>query len=113
MVLRLAVCAFVLLAACSPYDAHKDLGANAERALTAAEKAGASRYAPYEYAAASEYLHKAKEEDSYADFEGARIFAKRALDYADRAETRAVNGRVEVSKERPLEPPGSVVEPPK
>ena len=108
---RLIVCAF-LLAACSPYDAHKDLTA-AEKALTSAERAGAPRYAQYEYAAASEYLHKAKEEASYSDFEGARVFAKRALDYADRAQTRAEGSRVELSKERPPEPPGSVVEPPK
>jgi hypothetical protein len=113
MVLRLVVCAFVLLAAaCSPYGARKDLAA-AEQALTSAEKAGAARYATYEYAAAAEYLHKAKEEASYSDFEGARIFANRSLDYSDRAQTRAESGRREVMKERPPEPPGSVVEPPR
>jgi len=58
-------------------------------ALGAAETAGAKKDATYEYVAAEEYLKKAREEDSYADFSASRIYADKALDFALQARRKA------------------------
>lgn len=58
-------------------------------ALSAAATAGAKRAALYEYTAAKEYLQKAREEEAYSDFWASRIYADKALEYADRARKKA------------------------
>lgn len=73
---------------CSPVSASKEIG-DAQTMLNAAEERGAARLAVYEYTAAAEYLHKAREENGYADFEAARVYAARAADLARQALTRA------------------------
>lgn len=62
---------------------------NVNIALSAAETAGAKKYALYEYTAAREYLQKAREENAYSDFWAARIYADKALEYAAKARKRA------------------------
>lgn len=62
---------------------------NANIAVSAAETAGAKKYALYEYTAAREYLQKAREENAYSDFWAARTYADMALDYATKARKRA------------------------
>lgn len=92
--------AFVLLqfigvfavVACSPASAHREL-ADAQNALTRAEQQGAARSAAYEHMAAIEYLKKAREEDAHAEFEAARNYAKRSIEFSRKAETRAAGAR--------------------
>lgn len=78
----------LLGAACSPINANREIG-DAQRALTAAKEAGASRFAIYEYTAATEYLHKAREEANYSDYDAARIYAAHARELAQEAMARA------------------------
>jgi hypothetical protein len=72
-------------AACGPvtYIAQVSRGASGD--VAAARAANAERYAPYEYTAAVEYLHKAREEEGYADHQAAVHFGKLASDYAQKA----------------------------
>ena len=50
--------------------------------LAAAKTAQADTHAPFEYVAAEEYLHKAREEQSYADFQVAVVYAEKSRDCA-------------------------------
>src|ERR1041385_7936828 len=61
----------------------------AQADLDGAKAAEAEKYAVYEYTAASEYLHKAREEQGYADFGPAIDFAYKAQDLAEKATARA------------------------
>jgi hypothetical protein len=58
--------------------------------LESAETAGARTLAPYEYTAAAEYLHKAREEAGYSDFLAARNFALKAEKLAKEAREKAL-----------------------
>jgi hypothetical protein len=62
---------------------------DAEAKLAAAKAAEAERYAPYEYTAAEEYLHKAHEELGYADYGPAIDYAYKAAEAAERGTKRA------------------------
>ena len=62
---------------------------SAQADLDGARAAEAEKYAVYEYTSASEYLHKAREEQGYADFGPAIDFAYKAQDMAVKAEKRA------------------------
>ncbi len=50
--------------------------------LAAAQTSGAEAHAPFEYTAAEAYLHKAREEQSYAEFEVAVAFGRKSRDCA-------------------------------
>jgi hypothetical protein len=54
-------------------------------AVDRAREAGAERSAPFEYTTAVEYLHKAREEEGYADHQAAIRFGKYAETMANRA----------------------------
>ncbi len=86
---RVAMLVVGLLAnsGCGPIQSTSFL-LDAEAMLEAARTAQAERLAPYEWTAANLYLHKAKEEVGYADFEQAVDYSKKAVDFA----TRARNG---------------------
>jgi hypothetical protein len=85
--LRVALAAcVVLVAGCGPVEYINQVGIKAASAVSAAKLAQADRYAPYEYTAAEEYLHKAREEASYAEYED-------AIDYGEKAEELANKGR--------------------
>lgn len=62
---------------------------DAAAALAAAKTAQADQHAPFEYVAAEEYLSKAREEQSYSDFQLAVIYAEKARDCARVARARA------------------------
>ncbi len=62
---------------------------NAQADLDGAKAAEAPKYAVYEYTAADQYLHKAREEQGYADFGPAIDYAYKAEDLAAKATTRA------------------------
>jgi hypothetical protein len=55
----------VPLLGCGPVEYINQVGNKAASAVSAAKLASAERYAPYEYTAAEEYLHKAREEGGY------------------------------------------------
>lgn len=62
---------------------------SAQADLDGAKAAEAEKYAVYEYVAANEYLHKAREEQGYSDFGPSIDFAYKAKDLAEKATNRA------------------------
>jgi uncharacterized protein YceK len=62
---------------------------SAQADLDGAKAAEAEKYAVYEYTASEQYLHKAREEQGYADFGPAIDFAFKAQDLAQKATARA------------------------
>ena len=73
------------LAGCGPVEYISQVSNRAAAAVSAAKLAQADRYAPYEYTAAEEYLHKAREEGGYSQYEDAIEYGHRAEDLANRA----------------------------
>ncbi|MEL6545032.1 MAG: DUF4398 domain-containing protein [Myxococcota bacterium] len=86
--IAIALCGICGLA-CAPVVGSVQL-VNADIAVTAAESAGAPKYAVYEFTMAKEYLKKAREESGYSDFAAARVYAEKALKYAETARSRAL-----------------------
>ena len=89
---RFATLLFVLFAcvvgsACGPAQSTVVIN-EAEVALERAMLAGAEKKAPYEYYSAGEYLHKAKEEWAYSDFEAALDYATLAKQFAEEAKKK-------------------------
>jgi hypothetical protein len=78
------------MSACGPVEYINQVGVKAAAAVSAAKLAQADRYAPYEYTAAEEYLHKAREEAGYAEYEDAIEFGRRAEDFANKGRAIAV-----------------------
>ncbi|HJZ85825.1 MAG TPA: hypothetical protein VKN99_11675 [Polyangia bacterium] len=70
-------------------------------AVEAARAVGADKLAPYEYTSAVEYLHKAREEASYAQFQFAIAFGHKSEDMAEKARLLAL----ERAREQPAAPP--------
>jgi hypothetical protein len=58
---------------------------DASTEVASAKAAGADKYAPYEWTAANEYLHKAREEEGYADHQAAVHFGHLAIELAKTA----------------------------
>jgi hypothetical protein len=85
----LALVVSVVLAACGPTQSTAYL-LDAEVQIEAARTAQADKYAPYEWTAANLYIHKAREEVGYADFEVAVDFAQKASKFANDARSRAM-----------------------
>jgi hypothetical protein len=69
------------LASCGPVKSGTLL-VDAQAELSAARLADGERHAPFEFAAAEEYIHRAREEQSYAEFERAIVFAEKSRDCA-------------------------------
>ena len=80
----------VLLSGCGPIEYINQVGVKAAGAVSAAKLAQADRYAPYEYTCAEEYLHKAREEASYAEYEDAIEYGRKAEELADKGRAIAV-----------------------
>ena len=78
---------------------------DAEVMLEAARTAQAEKYAPYEWTAATLYLHKSKEEAGYADWEQSVDYGKKAVDFAKRARDAALKTT------KRAEPPTAPAEP--
>lgn len=82
---RLAVTVLLAsLGACGPLQSTAFL-TDAETMLEAARAAEAEKLALYEWTAANLYLHKAKEEQGYSDYEHAVDYAKKAVELATQA----------------------------
>ncbi len=99
---RLAMMAAILTVAsgCGPIIS-TSLIVDAEAKLAAAKAAEAEQYAPYEYTAAEQYLHKAHEELGYADYGPAIDYAYKAADAAEKGTKRATNERTKDLEEPP------------
>lgn len=92
--------AAVVVSGCGPIQSTSYL-LDAEVAIQSAKTAGADKYAPYEYTSALLYIHKAREEVGYSDFEVAVNFAQKASRYANEAREKAMS----LAKDAPPPPP--------
>jgi hypothetical protein len=90
LVAATSLLALVSVSGCGPIEYINQVGVKAASAVSAAKLAQADRYAPYEYTAAEEYLHKAREEAGYAEYEDAIEFGRRAEDFANKGRAIAV-----------------------
>ncbi|MBM4366218.1 MAG: DUF4398 domain-containing protein [Deltaproteobacteria bacterium] len=82
--MRLALALLPLvLSGCAARSAYTLL--NADRALQKARQAGAEEKSAYEYTLASEYLAKAREENTYNEYQISERLAKTSMEYALRA----------------------------
>src|SRR3954449_4999813 len=107
-----AVLAVVPLLGCGPVEYISQVGNKAASAVSSAKLAQADRYAPYEYTAAEEYLHKAREEAGYAEYQDAIEYGQKAEDLANRARAIAVARQAEAaSKSSRLTPASEREEP--
>jgi hypothetical protein len=77
------------LVGCGPVEYLNQVSGRAATALAAARQHDAERMAPYEYATAVEYLHKAREEAGHSSFQVAIQYGRRAEELATRAESMA------------------------
>lgn len=79
----------LVVAGCGPVQSTAYL-LDAEVQIEAARTAQADRLAPYEWTLANLYIHKAREEVGYSDFEAAVDFARKASLNANQARTKAM-----------------------
>jgi hypothetical protein len=91
MTCRLAL-VMLVAAGCGPIEYISTVTFDASKAVQAAKAARAPELAPYEYTAAVEYLHKAREVGGHARYEEAVEWGKRARDLGHEA--------VKLSRER-------------
>jgi hypothetical protein len=85
-------CAFAPLLGCGPIQTGTVI-VEAQAELAAAQTAEAKKNAPFEYVAAEEYLHKAREKQSYSEYELSLVFARKARECA-KAARRIAEGKV-------------------
>ena len=84
-----AIGTLVLLCDCGPVES-TSLIVQADTAVHNANTAEAKKKSPYEYYAAEQYLHKAREKWGTSDFEYAIDYAKDARDLAVKARERSM-----------------------
>ena len=80
------------LPACGPIQSTSAL-IDADVEIEAARAAGAATSATYEFVSAEAYLHKAREEVGYAQYELAADFAAKSRDVAKAARKKALETR--------------------
>ncbi len=83
--------ATLIAGGCGPIEYLNQVASRAASAVAAAKQAEADRYAPYEYTEAEEYLHKAREEAGYAQYQDSIEFGHKAEEMAHRARAIALN----------------------
>lgn len=103
---------FGFLGGCGPVEYINQVSFKAASALAAAKEAQADRLAPYEYTAAEAYLHKAREEASYAQYQDSIEYGRKAEEQAHKARAIALTRMSPASKppapaERTIEPPST------
>jgi hypothetical protein len=89
---------------CGPVEYISQVGNKAASAVSAAKLASAERYAPYEYTAAEEYLHKAREEASHAEYQDAIEYGRKAEELANRARAITVERMAKEGASTPYTP---------
>ena len=77
------------LAGCGPVRSTANI-LDAEVQIQAARTAGAEKLAPYEWTSANLYIHKAREEVSYSDYQAGVDFAVKASKFANEAREKAM-----------------------
>src|SRR3954469_19622072 len=75
----------LLTMGCGPIEYITIVTFEASRAVAAAKGAQAEKLAPYEYTAAVEYLHKARELGGYARYHQSVDFGRKARDFGNQA----------------------------
>jgi len=100
------------LLGCGPVEYISQVGNKAASAVSAAKLAQADRYAPYEYTAAEEYLHKAREEAGYSEYQDAIEYGQKAEELANRARAIAVSKQAESASQSTRTTPASEQEEP-
>jgi hypothetical protein len=98
---------------CGPIEYINQVGNKAASAVSAAKLASADRYAPYEYTAAEEYLHKAREEAGHSEYQDSIEYGRRAEELANRARAIAVSKLAERPTKSSRLKPGSEGEEPR
>jgi hypothetical protein len=100
---------FGALAGCGPVEYINQVSFKAASALAAAKEAQADRYAPYEYTAADAYLHKAREEAAYAQYQDSIEYGRKAEEQAHKARAIALSHMTSSGSEpsKGTEPPVS------
>jgi hypothetical protein len=102
---RLAVVsALVACVACGPIEYVNTVTRRADAAVEGAKAVQADKYSPYYYTLATQYLHKAREEASYADFQAANRFGRLAADAADKAREESVRRAKDPEAMQELQP---------
>jgi hypothetical protein len=96
---------------CGPVEYINQVGNKAASAVSAAKLASADRYAPYEYTAAEEYLHKAREEAGHAEYEDAIEYGRKAEELANRARAITVERMAKESEAATYKPKNPNEEP--
>jgi hypothetical protein len=92
MMRMIALLLLVGAAGCGPIEYISVVTFDASKAVQEAKASRAAELAPYEYTAAVEYLHKAREVGGYARYHVAIEFGKKARDFGHEA--------VKLSRER-------------
>jgi len=107
------VCTLTTLTAggCGPIEYLNQVSSKAATALADAKRAQADRYAPYEYTAAEAYLHKAREEAGYAEYQDSIEYGHKAEEMAHRARAIAMN-RLGQPSSAGASSSGGTIEPP-
>jgi Domain of unknown function (DUF4398) len=93
----------LLFIGCGPVLYLKEVSTRAAAALSEAKADGAERYAPYEFAKATLYYNKAREEAGHSYFQNAVDWGKRSQDCSRRASAlaRAAQAKPTVEVARP------------
>jgi len=91
-------------AGCGPVQYVSQVTQRASMEVAAAKSANADKLAPYEYTTAELYLHKAREEAGYSDYQAAIRFGKKAELMARKARRLAADSQGQA-------PPDDVGEP--
>jgi hypothetical protein len=92
MTRRIALLCLVAVGGCGPIEYISTVTFEASKAVQEAKASRAPELAPYEYTAAVEYLHKAREVGGYARYHDAIELGKKARDFGHEA--------VKLSRER-------------
>lgn len=82
------------LAACGPTQSTA-LIMDGDVQLESARTADAPKLAPYEFTAAEAYLHKAREEQGYSDFEVSIDYGRKAVKFGTEARQKAMAAKAE------------------
>jgi hypothetical protein len=90
--------ATLLASGCGPIEYITIVTFEASHAVAAARGAHADRLAPYEYTAAVEYLHKARELGGFSRYHQSVEFGKKARDFGNQAFEMA-RGKKDTSRE--------------
>ena len=88
---------------CGPVQYISTVTQSAAASVAGAKAANAETYAPFEYTAAVEYLHKAREEEGYADHQAAVRFGRLAQKHAEKARQIAIENAGRPPEPNPAE----------